>query len=326
VNLAAIEFRHLRYFAAVVEQGSFRGAALRLHVSQPPLTRQVQQLEQVLGTPLLLRKPRGVEPTDAGQVFYEEVRNILMLTEQAASRAQLAGQGQLGRLDIGIFGSAVFGAIPRIIQVFRERFPRVEIVLHNLDRAGQIRALRERRLTVGFNRLFEEEPDLLWEVIQTEQLNVALHASNPLAGSKDLALAQLAGQTLIVYPRYPRPSFIEHTLRLFHRRNVSMAAIQEVDDAVTAVALVASRFGVSLVTDSACNLRLPGVVYVPLRIEDRATFDLCMIRRRDDDSRLLHAFLGVARELRQDLSTSPPAAAIEAPPPRGSREGPRRRR
>nr|ALV86633.1 transcriptional regulator [uncultured bacterium 50] len=315
MNLAAIEFRHLRYFAAVVEQGSFRGAALRLHVSQPPLTRQVQQLEQVLGTVLLVRKPRGVEPTDAGQVFYEEVRNILMLTEQAASRAQLAGQGQLGRLDIGIFGSAVFGAIPRIIQTFRERFPRVEIALHNLDRAGQIRALRERRLTVGFNRLFEEEPDLSWEVIQTEALKVALHESHPLAGAAELGLEQLANQTLIVYPRTPRPSFIEQTLKLFHRRSVTMHSIQEVDDVVTAVALVASRFGLSLVTESACNLRLPGIVYVPLRIEDRATFDLCMIRRRDDDSRLLHEFLAVARGLRQTLSTPAPVPALPTPPP-----------
>ena len=319
MNLAAIEFRHLRYFAAVVEQGSFRGAALRLHVSQPPLTRQVQQLEQVLGVALLVRKPRGVEPTDAGQVFYEEVRNILMLTEQAASRAQLAGQGQLGRLDIGIFGSAVFGAIPRIIQAFRERFPRVEIALHNLDRAGQIRALRERRLTVGFNRLFEEEPDLVWEVIQTEQLNVALHESHPLSRATELALAQLEGETLIVYPRTPRPSFIEHMLRLFHRRGVNMARIQEVDDAVTAVALVASRFGVSLVTDSASNLRLPGMVYVPLRWEDRATFDLCMIRRRDDDSRLLHEFLAVARGLRQTLSTPGSATEAAAPAPPAAR-------
>jgi LysR family transcriptional regulator, benzoate and cis,cis-muconate-responsive activator of ben and cat genes len=319
VNLAAIEFRHLRYFAAVVEQRSFRGAALRLHVSQPPLTRQVQQLEQVLGTPLLVRKPRGVEPTDAGRVFYEEVRNILMLTEQAASRAQLAGQGQLGRLDIGIFGSAVFGAIPRILQAFGERFPRVEIVLHNLDRAGQMRALRERRLTVGFNRLFEEEPDLVWEVVQTEQLRVALHESHRLARVAEIALPQLAGETLIVYPRTPRPSFIEQVLRLFHRRNVGLKSIQEVDDVVTAVALVASRFGVSLVTDSASNLRLPGIVYVPLRVEDRATFDLCMIRRRDDESRLLHEFLAVARGLRQTLSTSaaPLPAADKKASPRG---------
>lgn len=314
MNLATIEFRHLRYFVAVVEQRSFRGAALRLHVSQPPLTRQIQQLEEALGVTLLLRKPRGIEPTDAGQVFFDEARNILLLTEQAASRARLAGDGQLGRLDVGIFGSAVFEAIPRIIQEFRGRHPRVEVVLHNLDRAGQIKALRERRLTVGFNRFFEEEPDLSWEVIQTERLNVALHHAHPLAHSETLSLAQVGGQELILYPRSPRPSFIEQMLKIFHKKGISPRIIHEVDDVVTAVALVSSGFGVSLVTDSACNLRLPGLVYVPLRVEDRATFDLCMIHRLEDESPLLHAFLATARGLRTSLSTrheEPAPAMVE---------------
>lgn len=301
---AAIEFRHLRYFVAVVDQRSFRAAALRLHVSQPPLTRQVQQLEEALGVQLLLRKPRGVEPTDAGRVFFDEARNILALLDQAANRAQLAGQGQLGRLDVGIFGSAVFGAIPVIIQAFRKAHPRVEVALHNLDRAGQIRALRERRLTVGFNRFFEEEPDLRWEVIQTERLHVALPGGHPLATRKSLALRQIGDQPLVLYPRSPRPSFIEQTLRLFHKEGLSPHITQEVDDVMTAVALVAGGFGISLVTDSACNLHLPGIVYVPLRLEDRATFDLCMIHRSDDESALLLAFLATARSLRASLAES----------------------
>lgn len=108
MSISGLELRHLRYFVAVVEHGSFRGAALRLHVSQPPLTRQIQQLEELLGVTLLQRKPRGIEPTDAGLVFFDEARNILTLAEQAASRALLAGQGQIGRLDVGVFGSAVF--------------------------------------------------------------------------------------------------------------------------------------------------------------------------------------------------------------------------
>ncbi len=309
MSLAAIEFRHLRYFVAVVEQRSFRGAALRLHVSQPPLTRQVQQLEEALGVTLLLRKPRGIEPTDAGHVFYEEARNILTLTEQAASRAQLAGHGQLGRLDVGIFGSAVFDAIPRIIQSFREHHPKVEVVLHNLDRVGQIRALRERRLTIGFNRFFENEPDLSWEVVQTERLNVAVHHAHPLAKEAALSLTQLADLPLILYPRTPRPSFIEQVLRLLHRRGVTPQSIQEVDEVVTAVALVASGFGLCLVPDSACNLRLPGVVYVPLCGEDDASFDLCMIHRGDDESAILQAFLTTVRSMRDALSGPRPVAA-----------------
>lgn len=177
MNLSTLELRHLRYFVAVVEQRSFRAAALHLHVSQPPLTRQVQQLEEALGVTLLLRKPRGVETTVAGRVFFEEARNVLALIAQGARRAQLAGQGQLGQLDVGVFGSAMFGAIPQVIQAFRQQHPKVDMVLHNLDRAGQIRALRERRLTVGFNRFFDVEPDLHWEVVHPERLNIALPAA-----------------------------------------------------------------------------------------------------------------------------------------------------
>lgn len=314
MSLGALELRHLRYFAAVAEQRSFRGAALRLHVSQPPLTRQVQQLEALLGVTLLLRRPRGVELTEAGQVFYVEARNILALVDQAASRALLAGQGQIGRLDIGVFGSAMFGAIPRIIQAFRERYPRVEIVLHTLDRPAQLRALRERRITVGFNRFFEAEPDLNWEVIQTERINVALHRTHAHASAAQLGLAQIADAPLILYPRSSRPSFIDHVLRLFQHKGLTPGVVQEVDDVVTAVALVAGRFGVSLVTDSARNLSLPGVVYVPLRAEDRATFELCMIRRNDDDSPLLHEFLAVARELKGSLGRQARAATASPEP------------
>lgn len=292
MKLGAIEFRHLRYFVAVVESKSFRAAAQRLHVSQPPLTRQMQQLEELLGLALLERQPRGVELTAAGAVFFEEARNLLALAEQAIDRTQMAAQGQLGRLDVGVYGSAVFDAIPRVIQAFRLAHPRVEVVLHNLDRAGQIRALRERRLTVGFNRFFVEEPDLIWDVALHEQLNVAMHEAHPFAKRERLSFADLADQPLIVYPRTPRPSFIDQTLSLFHSRHLTPRIVQEVDDVVTAIALVSSGFGLTLASDSALTLRLPGIVYVPLEATD-AQINLCMIRRANDDSALLRAFIDV---------------------------------
>jgi DNA-binding transcriptional LysR family regulator len=301
-KLGAIEFRHLRYFVAVAEARSFRAAAQQLHVSQPPLTRQVQQLEELLGVTLLDRQPRGVELTAAGTVFFEEARNLLALAEQAIDRTCLAAQGQLGRLDVGVFGSAVFGAIPRVIQAFRVAFPDVDIVLHNLDRPGQIKALRERRLTVGFNRFFVEEPDLVWDVVLAEGLNVALRADHPLAAQPVLQLTDLQAQPLILYPRTPRPGFIDQMLGLFHRRHLTAQVVQEVDDVVTAIALVSSGFGLTLASDSALNLRLPGVVYVPLEVTE-APIDLCMIRRADDDSALLRAFIEVTR----GVLASPPS-------------------
>jgi DNA-binding transcriptional LysR family regulator len=295
-RLGAIEFRHLRYFTAVAEARSFRAAAQQLHVSQPPLTRQVQQLEELLGLVLLERQPRGVELTAAGVVFLEEARNLLALADLAIDRTQMAAQGQLGRLDVGVYGSAVFDAIPRVIQAFRSAYPKVEVVLHNLDRAGQIKALRERRLTVGFNRFFVEEPDLVWDVVLAEALNVALPAGHRLVSRSQLTIADLSGEPLVVYPRTPRPSFIDQVLGLFHRRHLTAQVVQEVDDVVTAIALVSSGFGLTMVSDSALNLRLPGIVYRPLE-RNEALIDLCMIRRAEDDSALLRAFIDVVRKV-----------------------------
>ncbi|WP_084154798.1 LysR family transcriptional regulator [Polycyclovorans algicola] len=293
--LNGIELRHLRYFVAVVEQRTFRAAALRLHVSQPPLTRQIQQLEEALGVRLLERSARGAEPTEAGQVFYAEACNLLSLAEQAADRTRLAGMGGLGRLDIGVFGSAVLGPIPKIVHRFRQSHPQVELVLHSMDRLDQIKALRERRIAVGFNRFFAEEPDLQWEVILNEQMVVVVPEQHRLASRKVLSLAEIGREPLILYPRTPRPGFIDRMMRLFHQRKITPNVSQEVDDMVTAVGLVASGMGLSLVSDSGRNLQVPGTVQIPLRAEDRASAELCIIFRRDDRSPLLAEFLKEAR-------------------------------
>lgn len=307
-----MDFRRLSCFVAVVEQKSFRAAALKLHISQPPLTRHVQMLEESLGVQLLVRSAAGVEPTAAGQLFFEEARNLLALAQQAGERVKLAGQGRIGRLDVGVFGSAVLGAIPKIVRAFRERLPNVEVVLHSLDRAAQLKALRERRIDVGFNRFFTEEPDLAWEVIQTEPMSVVVPERHPLAKRASLSLAELAREPLVLYPRAPRPGFIDYLMRLFHDRGLTPQRVQEVDDVLTAAALVASNLGLSLVTESGRSLSIPGIVHVQLAPADRATVALCIIHRRFDDAAIPRAFIEVARSLSQ--------AAIEA-----DRPGKRRR-
>jgi DNA-binding transcriptional LysR family regulator len=292
-----MELRRLRYFVAVVEQGSFRNAALTLHMSQPPLTRQIHLLEESLETRLLTRGPAGTEPTSAGLMFYEEARNLLALARKAAERVRLAGQGQMGRLDVGIFGSAVLGPVPRVVREFHERYPDVEIVLHSLDRGAQIKALRERRIDVGLNRFFDPEPDLEWEVILTEPMHAVVPADHALATRPQLDLEALAAQTLILYPRAPRPGFIDHLLRLFADRDLQPDRVIEVDDVLTASGLVSAGLGLTLITDSGRGLSLPGITHVPLTPANVATVNLCVIRRAGDESSLVEALLAVARSL-----------------------------
>jgi DNA-binding transcriptional LysR family regulator len=203
----------------------------------------------------------------------------------------------MGRLDVGIFGSAVLGPVPRVVREFRERYPDVEIVLHSLDRGAQVKALRERRIDVGLNRFFDPEPDLEWEVILTEPMHAVVPADHALATRPQLDLEALAAQTLILYPRAPRPGFIDHLLRLFADRDLQPDRVIEVDDVLTASGLVSAGLGLTLITDSGRGLSLPGITHVPLTPANVATVNLCVIRRAGDESPLVEALLAVARSL-----------------------------
>lgn len=302
-----MEFRHLRYFIAVAEEGHIGRAATRLHISQPPLTRQIQQLEEELDVQLFIRTPRGMELTPAGELLLEEARNIRSVVEQAAERTQRAGQGRLGRLDIGIFGSAILDTIPAILLKFRREFPEVKVVLHNMSKDAQIAALRQRRIDLGFNRFLDPLEDIVNETVLTEKLLIALNEQHPLAGQPAVPFSVLQENPLIVFPVGPRPSFIDKVMHMCHQKGFAPHVAQEVGNTLTGVALVASNFGVCVVPESATKLALPGVVYRPI-IDPPADSgaDLNCIYRSDDPSPLLESFLTTVRTFGEQWVTSYP--------------------
>jgi len=291
-----MDLRHLRYFIAVAEEKNIGRAALRLNISQPPLTRQIQQVEAELGVRLFNRTPKGMEATAAGELFLEEARNICAVFEQATERTQRAGQGKLGRLDVAIFGSGILDAIPKLLLAFRHAYPEVNIVLHTMNKGEQIEALRQRRITVGFNRMLSPLPDIACELVKTEKLLLALNASHPLAALDVVPFTAIAAHPLILFPTGTRPNFIDKVNGLCQEMGFIPLVSQEVGDAVTAVALVASGFGVCLVPESATVLALPGVVYRPLSgLPEHDRVDLSCIYLAEDQSPILAAFLHEVR-------------------------------
>lgn len=291
-----MELRHLRYFVCVAEEQNIGRAAQRLHISQPPLTRQIQQLEEQLGARLLHRTPRGVALTDAGRVFYDDARNILAQAERAAERASKAAQGLLGRVDVAIFGSGIFSAIPLLLRRFREAHPEVSIVLHNMGKPEQVDALRHRRITLAFNRLVRPEEGLVCETILTEPLYVAVPSGHRLSACTAVAMAELQGLPLVLFPTGSRPSFIDRVHDMCRVAGFQPLVAQEVGDVVHAVALVATGFGICLVPHSATAMAVPGVAYRPLHHPTHARVDLCCIYRADDESVILKALLGSMRD------------------------------
>jgi DNA-binding transcriptional LysR family regulator len=300
-----IELRLLRAFVTVAETGNVGRAAARLHISQPPLTRQIQQLERDLGTRLFVRGARGVELTDAGALFLEEARNLLTLAEQARERVQRAGRGEIGRFDVAIFGSAIFDLIPQILLAFRRQNPEVHLVVHPMNRGEQIEALRQRRINAGFNRFVRDAPDIAAETIMAEPLFVAANHHSPFSRMRIVPLKALAAEPLVLYPSHARPSFADLILDLCRREGFEAEVSQIVTDTASAAALVGSGFGTAVVPRSARNLKVPGVIYRPLLcVDPQPEADLSVLYRLGDESPVLQRFLKTVERFKTAPATA----------------------
>ncbi|MDE2371205.1 MAG: LysR family transcriptional regulator [Burkholderiales bacterium] len=297
-----MELREMRYFLAVAEERNFSRAAERLHIAQPPLSRQIKALEDRLGTALFDRTTKGVELTAAGAALLAEVPNLLALAQRAKERTLRAGRGLIGQLDVGLFGSGVLDVIPRMLARFHAARPEVRIRLHNLTKDAQLQALRERRIAVGFNRLVPPEDDIVVETVLRETMVVAMPESHALARQTTVRLADLEDLPLIVYPNIPMRGLAQVVTDAFRRDQLRLRVEQDVEDVVTAIALVAGGFGVAITTHSATNLRLPGVVFRPLESTQLHDVELSCLYRRDDDSPVLRAFLEVVHDYARDRS------------------------
>lgn len=301
-----MDLRQMRYFLAVAEERNFGRAAERLHMAQPPLTRQIRALEEGLGTDLFVRTPRGVDLTDAGNALLDEVPNLLSLAQRARERTVRAGQGLSGRLDVGTFGSGVLDVIPRLLARFHAERPDVRIVLHNQTKAEQIDALRERRIAIGFNRLVPPETDLVVETVLRERMVVALHERHALADRSRLSLRELDDQPMILYPQQALPGLAQRVAGAFQREGLRLRLEQEVEDVLTAVALVSSGFGLCVTTESSMSLRLPGVAFRPLDCEALRDIELACLYRREPPSPALAAFLEVVHDFARQRPTHQP--------------------
>lgn len=295
-----MDLRHLKYFLAVSEELNIGRAAQRLHISQPPLTRQIKALEDELGVQLFVRTAKGVELTQAGEMFKQEASNIRMLVEAAIDRVQRAGEGKLGRLDVAIFGSGIYDTIPKLLQRFRCKLPGVNVVLHTMNKAEQVEALRQRRITVAFNRMTHDLPDIGRELVATEPLYAALPTVHLLSDKPAVTLQDLANLPHITFPNVGRPNFVDRVIELYRARGLEITVAQEVGDAITGIALVARGFGVTLIPESAVrSVTVVGTVFKPLADAPEATVDLSCMYRTTDRSPLLKAFLEVVRAHRE---------------------------
>lgn len=294
-----MDLRQLKYFIAVAEERSFSRAALRLHVSQPPLSTQLKALEDELGVRLLDRTNRGVSLTAAGQVFFDEMRAVLARLERGKEMARNAGRGDVGTLSIGFVSIADYGILPPALKEFRSLYPRVEVHLHELTTDAQMREIRAARLDLGIGIGPLDAPDLHFEPVAQELLLLAAPTGHRLTrGDKVVDLKALANESFIVPPRDIAPGLFDLIIGQCRAAGFAPRITQQARQMQTVISLVACGMGFALVPASVQNLRRQGVQYRPLQ-GPAATIELGILRPRDDDDPVSRNFVATLLRVAQ---------------------------
>ncbi|EPK6502374.1 LysR family transcriptional regulator [Klebsiella sp. 141153] len=264
-----IELRHLRYFVAVAEELHFGRAAARLNISQPPLSQQIQILEQQIGARLFARTNRSVSLTAAGKQFLADSRQILTQVEDAAARAGRLHHGETGELRIGFTSSAPFiKAVSDTLSTFRRRFPDVHIQTRETNTREQIVPLTEGALDLGLMRNTQLPDTLCWEKVLREPLLAMVPSDHPLARQQAVSLLELAREPFVFFDPHVGTGLYDDILGLMRRYGTAPVITQEVGEAMTIIGLVASGLGVSILPASFKRVQLNEMRWLPITEPD----------------------------------------------------------
>jgi DNA-binding transcriptional LysR family regulator len=288
-----MELKTLRYFATVAEELHFGRAAKRLHVSQPPLSRQMQNLEHELGSVLFHRTSRHVELTPTGEIFLQQIIPILSAVDEAVGAVRRAERGEIGRLVIGYFRGAIYTLLPVILRHFRTQAPKVELVLREMNIAEVPQALSERTIDVGFLRPPVADPSVATEIVLRESLVAALPMGHRLASKPQIKLADLALEPFVMFG--PSPSLLGDQIKsACYRAGFNPRVVQQARHPEALIGLVRSGAGVALVAASAQIQGRSGVRFKKVT-GPLPKAEIVMAWRRNESTPLLRTFLDTAR-------------------------------
>ena len=287
-----MELRHLRYFAAVAETLNFGRAAARLSISQPPLSRQIQALEQELGTALFLRTPRGVRLTAAGRALIPEARRLLREAAALVDGARHLAEGGVGSLRIGFISTASYNVLPRVLPEFHRRRPGIQLALQETTSDAQIALLRDYELDVGLLVPPVVDAGFRYLPLMREPLVAALPARR--RWPRRVALASLAAETFILFPRQAGVGLYDLIVGFCRSAGFTPRIGQEAVQMPTIVSLVAAGMGVALVPASLRHMRRTGVVYRAMA-ETSPLMEVGLAWREGEEEPAVAAFVAHAR-------------------------------
>ncbi|WP_445117131.1 cis,cis-muconate-binding transcription regulator CatM [Acinetobacter sp. WZC-1] len=295
-----MELRHLRYFVTVVEEQSITKAAEKLCITQPPLSRQIQKLEEELGILLFERGSRPVRTTEAGQFFYQHAVQILTHTAQATSMAKrISTVNNIVR--IGYVSSLLYALLPQIIYLFRQKNPDIEVELIECGTKDQIEALKQGKIDLGFGRLRISDPAIKRIVLHEEKLKLAVHKNHHLAEyiEQGVYLSQITNELIFSYPASQKPNFSTLIQSIFTELGLVPKELVEVREIYLALGLVSSGEGICLIPESASDIGMKNLVYIPV-LDMEAYSPISLSLRNMDQSSYVLNILECIRNVFQD--------------------------
>ena len=280
-----MNLRRLECFVAVAEAGHFRRAAEALNLSQPAVSAHVAQLEAELGVTLLKRNRRGLALTAAGIALLRRAQALLPALREALAEATAVGEGRVGTVRIGFWGSASYQFLPRALRLAEQEFPDARILLRQMRTEPQVTALLAGELDLAIVR----EPSVPTSVVATlliaEPFMVALPSAHPLAKERRIGAELLHAQPLVTLPKGSGP-LRDAMMAELADAGATAVVVDEVTDMATALGLVSAGRGLALVPSSVASLRMPGIVFRPLA-QPRRRAEQWLWRRGEDNRPLV---------------------------------------
>jgi DNA-binding transcriptional LysR family regulator len=262
-----MELRHLRYFVAVAELQNIHRAAAKLHVSQPPLSRQIRDLEDEVGVALFEHKANSLRLTEAGRAFLPEARAVLQRVDDAVQMARIVGTGQGGEIHVGYSPSLAAELLPRALKHFEESSPGVRVRLHDLSTQEMLSGLVDGKLQVALlgSRAMKGTAGLDFEELQRHSAYVAVPLTHPLAHARKVGLEQVAQERLLGVSRSEYPDYHELADQLFAPLNRAPQFAEEFDSVTSLIAALEAGRGVAVVLQAFTFFAGPRLKILPLR-------------------------------------------------------------
>lgn len=293
-----MDAKQIRAFLVLAEELHFGRAAERLQMSQPPVSRLIQNLEKTLSAQLFERSTRTVRLTAAGEALVQPARDILLSFQLAAAAVKSAGQGEIGHLRLAFTGIATHTLVGRLSKLVRKTHPGIQMSLQSASFAlPSIESVADGSFDLAFGHYPFVPQAVETRVIAEETLVVAVHNEHPLAGRESVSMAELADEDFIILPPNPGSTTIERLYTLAQAAGFSPNVVQVAPDSWTILSMVGAEFGCSVTVSSVPhNVTFPNVTFVPLD-DAQGPFPLLMAWKKYDDSPALREVLRLSEQL-----------------------------